>query len=224
MKSGEPCGRCHAFVASADTGICEWCTAEPKMCQCPVCVKRRANGLAKLLTRPRYHPDNPRPPHALPATPIKVERASAAANAAYRNGGCKTCLTEPHRAGCTECDSCWSARTGHNPNSAPRTYGAGAARYRSSFDDFEPTSPAAWTWTDPATWPAGIAELNTAYRAAMDTYPRCSGCARPLLAPIPIERGHCEACTPIGERISATYRYSDHSPAAGQPTETGLAS
>ena len=108
----DPCDRCGAFAARRDTGLCEWCTHEPSMCQCFLCLDRRAKQLAEL--RARFPWQGLLPP---PIEPPKA--ASDADNAAYRQGLCKTCHIEPYRAGGTECVGCWRARTGRPPTTSP---------------------------------------------------------------------------------------------------------
>ena len=68
----KPCDRCRAFAARLDTGLCEWCTAEPSMCQCYLCLDRRARELAALRTRPPWQ--GPLPP------PIEAPKAASDAN------------------------------------------------------------------------------------------------------------------------------------------------
>ena len=79
------------------------------MCQCFLCLDRRARELAELVTRPPYQ--GPIPP--LITAP---KAADVADHAAYRKGLCKTCHAEPYRAGSTECVGCRRARTGRPPD------------------------------------------------------------------------------------------------------------
>ena len=104
----DPCDRCRAFAARLDTGLCEWCTAEPSMCQCYLCLDRRARELAALHTRPPWQ-------GPLPAPIGAPKAASDDGTDAYRRGRCRTCHVEPYRAGGTECVGCWRARTGRQP-------------------------------------------------------------------------------------------------------------
>lgn len=117
--------------------------------------------------------------------PVTAQPASAADSAAYRKGLCKTCHIKPHRAGHTECDECWSARTGHDPHRPP-WQASGYPSWRrppgNYFVDLEDD-------VDPDH--AGVALFPGAYLAAL---PRCVCCDQPLLAPVSIDRGYCEAC------------------------------
>lgn len=45
---------------------------------------------------------------ALPPEPVRPSTPEQ--NEAYRSGICKTCLTDPRRAGSTECESCYTLR------------------------------------------------------------------------------------------------------------------
>lgn len=128
-------------------------------------------------------------------TVISVELVGDARAAAYRAALCVGCGTRPHRAGCLECDTCWSVRTGRNPNPAPRVYSPNMSvpRIRPADEPDHENDCAAWSWADPATWPDGITELNASYREHVAGLPHC-GCGQSLLAPISIDRGHCEVC------------------------------
>jgi hypothetical protein len=209
----EPCRRCHAFAARIDTGMCEWCTAEPTLCQCLVCVKRRAAGFAELLTRPSWRP-------APPPTLMKAEPTSAAGCLAYLNGLCKTCCSEPRRAGHTECDGCWSARTGHNPNPNPRVYDPNTSAWRrirpmSNFDESE-SDDSDEVITDESESDDSDEVITDETRSGDRKYSACA-CGQPLLASVSINRGQCEVChhqvsgayTTIADLVAASERAAD---------------